>query len=276
MPVIHAAVENGFAASAAFDRIAETYDSAFTHSAVGSAQRTLVQESLHERFHVGQRILEMNCGTGEDALRLAETGVRVVACDISEGMIAIARKKLSSKDPAPLVEFAVCANEDLDALEVPGNFDGAFSNFGGLNCTADLAAVARKLAGLVRPGGEVLICLMGRMCIWEAVWYGTQGNWRKAFRRFRSGGIPATVGGAGFHVFYPSVRATRRAFSSEFRLENWRGVGVTTPPSWLDSQFRKKPRLLALLAAADRWVGRMWILRGCADHTLFRFVRNGS
>jgi SAM-dependent methyltransferase len=259
--------------AAAFDPIAEEYDQQFTHSVIGAAQRSLVHEVLLRRFKQGQRILELNCGTGEDALYLASQGISVLACDVSERMISVARRKAAHHDAGPLVAFTVCANERLDLLNRAGLFDGAFSNFGGLNCTADLAGVGRMLAEKVQPGGEVLLCLIGPICAWEVIWYCMQGKWSKAFRRMRKDGVQARIGDGSVRVYYPTVRAIRSAFSPSFRLREWRGIGVVLPPSFLEPFFCRRPFLIALLTCLDRWLGRVPLLRGGADHILLRFVR---
>ena len=67
----------------AFDTIAEQYDDLFTHSLIGRAQRNVVWEVLRHTFIPRERILELNCGTGEDALFLSRMGVSVHACDAS-------------------------------------------------------------------------------------------------------------------------------------------------------------------------------------------------
>ena len=43
----------------------------------------------------GERVLELNCGTGEDAVHLARRGVRVLATDNSPRMLAAARSKIA-------------------------------------------------------------------------------------------------------------------------------------------------------------------------------------
>lgn len=71
--------------------VAETYDQVFPETLIGRAQREIVWQELACVFQAGQRILELNCGTGVDAVHLAESGVRVLACDISPRMIELAR-----------------------------------------------------------------------------------------------------------------------------------------------------------------------------------------
>lgn len=262
--------------SAAFDAIAQDYDQIFTHSLLGSAHRSLVHESLRGRLREGQWALELNCGTGEDAIFLASLGLRVLACDVSERMIGVARQKVESDRCGARVQFAVCANEHLDLLAKHAPFDVVLSNFGGLNCTADLALVAHELSRLVRPGGQVFLCMMGRICAWEILWYAARGSWSKALRRFKLQRTRASIAGVTVQVYYPSVRKMRQAFATSFRLESWRGIGVVLPPSWMESHLRNYPDFINLLKRVDRWFGGFPLFRGFADHILFQFVRENK
>lgn len=259
--------------SPVFDAIAWDYDRIFTHSILGRAQRSLVHEALRGHFHEGQRILDLNCGTGEDAIHLAAQGLSVVACDISERMIDVARSKAALRQLRSGIDFAVCANENLDHLQSRGPFDGVLSNFGGLNCTADLAAVGRSLSHLVRPGGNVFLCMLSHCCAWEMCWYSIRGKWRKAFRRIRAGGTEARIGAADLHVYYPTVREFRNVFAPSLKLVSWRGIGVVLPPSWMEPYFQHRHRLVDVLARVDRTLGFAPMFRGVADHILFHFVR---
>jgi hypothetical protein len=264
---------NSSYAPAVFDAIAEEYDQAFTHSCIGSAQRSLVHDAMRPYVREGDYILELNCGTGEDAIQLASRGISVYACDASKGMINVCRRKLALRQDLLSVTFAVHANENLGELCSASRFDGALSNFGGLNCTAGLASVARHLADRINVGGYFFLCLLGRHCAWETLWYGVRGQWRKAIRRRKSGGSVANIGGKHVRVFYPSVREVRAAFAPDFRLEEWYGIGVTVPPSWMEPTLRDHPELIPRLARIDRWLGRLPVLRNLGDHILYRFVR---
>ena len=81
------------AAATAFDRVADSYDELFTRTAIGRAQRKQVWKELLAAFPEGSRILELNCGTGEDARFLTKEGRYVVASDASAAMIAVARRR---------------------------------------------------------------------------------------------------------------------------------------------------------------------------------------
>jgi len=260
--------------AAPFDALAETYDEVFTNSLIGRAQRDAVWKELDRRFHPGQRILELNCGTGADAVHLADRGVEVMACDVSPRMIAVARQRLTAARPTAPPHFRVLATEEISQLEPDAPFDGAFSNFAGLNCVEDLRGAAVELARLVRPEGRVLLCMAGRTVAWEIIWYLAQGNPLKAMRRFRRHRVEARLAeGVTVAVHYPSARTMTQVFAPEFELRSSKGIGVTVPPSYLEHLARRWPRVLTALVQADQYICRLPLARSAADHVLFEFER---
>lgn len=259
-----------------WDKTAETYDQVFTHTLIGQAERNAVWQELGRVFHSGQRILELNCGTGVDAARLAQSGVRVLACDIAPRMIEVARQRVSSTGLGQLIDFRVLPTEQIAVLGDEGPFDGAFSNFAGLNHVEDLAAVARNLAQLLRPGARVLLCMLGRFAAWEIARCLAHGHPGKAIERFKHGGtIHRHADNVTLKAHYPSVGAMVRMFTPEFRLREWKGVGIILPPPYMESWARRFPKVLDPVAIADRWLGRCPLLRGMAGHVLFHFERVG-
>jgi SAM-dependent methyltransferase len=256
----------------AFDSLAANYDDLFTQSMIGRAQRDAVWDVLIDTFEPGSHILELNCGTGEDALFLAQHDVSVVACDASEKMIQRARHRMQTEDPEAPIGFELLPTEQLWKLRSRELFDGAFSNFSGLNCVADLNRTARDLADLVTRGAPVLICLSTRFCFSEMIWYLLHGQVRKAFRR-SSGIANAKVGEFTVKVHYPTLRALKRMFSSYFVLRSCIGIGVTVPPSYLEPVMRKYPRVLKLLRQIDKHISRLPWFRTIGDHMLLHFER---
>ena len=237
--------------TAAFDSAAATYDQVWTNSPVGRAQRDLVWRYIDRIFHPRDRILDIGCGTGEDAAHLEGRGVAVHAVDPSPAMLAIAGRRVAHvSDTLP---------------EAPAPFDGALSNFGALNCVEDLRATARDLANLVRPGGRVAVCIIGRFCLWEAVYYCARLRFAKAFRRLRG----RASSSLGITVHYPTVGDLVEAFADGFALERFTGIGLFVPPSYV----RLPAAILRVCAAADRWLADIPILRAMADHRLIVLVR---
>ncbi len=257
-----------------FDSLAESYDEVFTNSAIGQAQRAAVWRVLDHCFRPGERILELNCGTGVDAMHLGERGVEVLACDIAPKMIQVACRRLRTAKLLAPVRFRVLATEDIGLLEEEGLFDGVFSNFAGLNCVENLPAVARELAHRVKPGGRALLCMAGHLVAWEVAWYLAHGNARKAFRRFQRHGVDARLsGGETVRVQYYTADAMFRIFAPEFRRLRYWGIGLAVPPSYLENWVRRHPQVFSCLVAIDRSLGRVPLLRDAADHSLLEFER---
>jgi SAM-dependent methyltransferase len=256
----------------AFDRVAGSYDEVFTHSAIGRAQRNQVWTKLLAAFPPQSRILELNCGTGEDARFLAEKGRTIVACDASASMVELAKARAVSSPAAANLKFLHLANEDLADFPGRQEFDGAFSNFSGLNCVADIHSVAANLAALVKPGGHVLFCLWSRICLTEVLWFLLHGQPGKAFRRL-SGKSAARIGRATISVFYPTVGAIRREFSPWFDLKSRAAVGLFVPPSYMEQWIRKHPKLMKPLEEMDRRATRWPLFRDLGDHVFLEFER---
>jgi len=259
-----------------FDAAAETYDDTFTDSFIGRAQRQVVWDELDRVFHSGDHVLELNCGTGVDAAHLADRGVHVLACDVAPRMIDVALRRLSKRET--FLEFRTLATEKILEIRESAHFtrfDGAFSNFAGLNCIEHLSRVARDLAQLLKPRAQMVLCLFGRFCAWEVLWYLAHGRPGKAFRRLRVNGCTAhpTGSSAPVHVRYYSIRRLVSIFSPKFRLTRWKGVGIAVPPSYIEPLAQKFRGVLDGLVSLDCRLCPLPIIRGLADHILLTFER---
>jgi ubiquinone/menaquinone biosynthesis C-methylase UbiE len=261
---------SGVPASLAFNEIAAKYDSVFSDSVIGRTQREAVWEAIDRIFLPGQSILEINCGTGVDAVHLAHRGVRVHACDASPAMIDVARARV--RECRVDVSLEMRGIEQLSSLS--GQYDGLFSNFGGLNCVHDLNRLICDLERRIRVGGNVVLCYMGPFCAWETAWYLLHGEPGKAVRRWKRHDVPARVGNsATFLIDYPSVRDLKFALAPEFRLREWKAVGAFVPPSYMESFAAAHPLAMKLAARLDRRLAWTPVLRAVGDHVLLRFKR---
>jgi len=236
-----------------------------------------VWKELGKAFRSGDHVLEIGCGTGVDACFLAERGVTVVACDSSSQMIAVATRRVKDSGKVRSVHLRLLAAENIASLPSGDSFDGAFSNFGALNCVRDLQQFVKNLAILLRPGATALLCWMGPCCLWEITWYLAQGKPGKALRRFHPEGVTARLAeGASVRVRYPSGRLLARTFAPEFRLVSIRGIGVSVPPSYLEPWANRFPCLFDLSVRADLLLGRCPGIRALSDHILMEFRREAS
>jgi SAM-dependent methyltransferase len=248
--------------------MAGAYDGQFTATVIGTLMRRAVWARCAARFQPGSRVLEMNCGTGEDALWLAHRGMQVLATDVSPAMLEVARGKLATSSPGASVRFELLAWEELANLD-GGPFDGMLSNFGGLNCVADLRAAACALAAKLRPGAAAILCIMGPVVPWEWAWFLAQGRPAKALRRLWRAGSPWS----GIRVNYPSIARTRGVFSPEFRVLRVAALGVLLPPPYAEKLLGRFPRILAALDRAERRLEAVWPLPLLADHYILELER---
>lgn len=258
--------------SAPFDAIASRYDELFTNSAIGRAQRASVWSELERRFHAGQRVLDIGCGTGVDACFLAQRGVQVVACDSSSEMVNASTRRVREIGCQQRVLPIQCRAEDLLSVG-KGPFDGALSNFGAVNCISDLRCLAGNLYSILRPGAPLIVCYLGPCCAWEIVWYLASGKPQRAFRRFRKTDTARIATGPPLQVFYPSPRFVAQVFRPWFRLNSLKGIGLTVPPSYLECWMARFPRFLSLAEMLDSWLARCPGIRLFSDHLLLEFER---
>jgi SAM-dependent methyltransferase len=215
-----------------------------------------MRNALHRHylsaFSPGQRVLDLGCGTGTDALVLAQRGVAVLGIDGSPAMIARLRSKAAAARVDHLVEGCVLPLAELGSLAE--RIDGAYSSFAALS-TVDLAPLGEDMARLVRPGGRVVLHLLNRFSLWE--WLGLLGHrrWRAAsqlhrqrVRSFRIGGVEVE------HRQYFAREAYARFLAHGFTLRSHYALGALRPPHTV----RRLPRgLTAALENADTRLGEL-------------------
>lgn len=114
---------------------------------IGGYKRTL--EETRRLLRRGDSVLELGCGTGTTALRLAPAVERIVATDLSQEMIAIAREKLAL-DGMHNVSFEVGTIDDRRWGEAA--FDAVLA-FSVLHLVSPLPDVLRAIHRVLRPGG---------------------------------------------------------------------------------------------------------------------------
>jgi SAM-dependent methyltransferase len=187
-----------------FDALAPRYNELWTATPSGRDQRTAVWREIDSLFRAGDRVLDLGCGTGDDALHLAELGIEVHGIDAAPKMVEIARSRGVNASLMTIEGLASGAG-------LQPAFSGALSNFGALNCIPDLRPVAAQLAQLIQPAGPVAICLMGRLCLTD---------WRHAAKR-----LFGRTKWRGIDVYYPTARRIRAAFAPWFTFERRVAIG---------------------------------------------------
>lgn len=261
----------------AFDRLAPHYD-ALADGELFRIMRRRTHRIFMRWFRPGQRVLEIGCGTGLDTAFLASHGVTVVACDPSEAMVGRTLSRLANEDASACATVMPCGLQNLemflDALDERRPFDGIISNFGALNCVERLDPLAEIAAKFLRPGGAVLLGLMGRHCAAEAIYFTLSGRRDQIRRRHADGAVRVPVAGVEVPTYFHRTADVVSTLSRAVQLKAIAGIGVALPPPYLEPRWQTlRPFLRAGIASVDAMLTPWPPFNRLADHVLLQFVR---
>ena len=216
-----------------YDITASAYDEVEGRNEISERVRRMSLAAAIAAFRPGDRILELGCGTGRDAVFLASHGISVVATDVSPAMVRITRARAEQVGVENRVSARV--SSAAEAASDGGVYDGAYSNGAVLNLEPDLVGVGRGLASCLRPGAKAVLTAANRISLFELLVYPIVARPRKAFRKLgQNVPIPVSREGAGKRYVVPTHFLSPREFLSaigpDFEVQSWRGLQVLTPP----------------------------------------------
>lgn len=137
-----------------FDSVASKYDRANDLLSFWQTNRWRKKVRAAVSPQSGHTILDLAAGTGSSSIVFSAPGVRVVASDFSEGMLAEGRKR------HPELEFIFA-----DATALPfkdAEFDTTTISFG-LRNVVDVNKALQEMYRVTKPGGRIVICEFSRV-----------------------------------------------------------------------------------------------------------------
>jgi SAM-dependent methyltransferase len=256
----------------AFDSVAAIYDGPRGNNALIQRMRDLIWRLISRLVPAPARLLDIGCGTGIDAQHFVQQGYTVLATDWSPQMVERTAGRASAHGITEPLQTARVGAHELHKIGEDG-FDGAYSNFGPLNCVPDLTLTARECARLLRPRGYLVFSVIGRICPWELGYYLARMRPRRALVRYARAMTPVGLNTHTVWSRYYTPREFYRRFAREFELIDYRALSLFLPPPYLVGFYERAPRLNRALAWLDDKLGGWPVLRGAGDHFLITMRR---
>ena len=261
-----APIKNEHNAEKAFTKQAVVFDELYSSNLIIQYKRQRVREHVTQWLKPSSEILELNAGTGEDAIWFASQGHNVHATDLSVGMQEQLKKKADRENVRSKVTSEICSFTALDKLKNKGPYDFIFSNFAGLNCTGELDKVLRSLVQLLRSKGVVTLVILPGFCAWETMMF-LRGKFKTAFRRFFSrNGVKAHIEGEYFTCWYYNPSFVIKHMQDNFDVLSIEGLCAIVPPSYLENFPKKRPSLFNWLKKKEDQLKSKWPWRNIGDY----------
>jgi ubiquinone/menaquinone biosynthesis C-methylase UbiE len=262
-------------AETAFTGQSVIFDEIYSGNTIINYKRTRVRNHVLQYLAPGSNILELNSGTGEDAIFFAQKNHKVHATDISAGMQQELKRKVANADMEAMVTNELCSYTKLQQLKDKGPYDHIFSNFAGLNCTNELDKVLSSFNDLLKPHGTVTLVILPKFCLWETLLI-FKGKFRTAFRRFFSGkGNKAHIDGAYFKCWYYNPSFIINQLKGQFKLLSIEGLCTIVPPSYIEGFAEKHPSIYKFLKLREDKLKSHWPWKYIGDYYIISLKKIG-
>jgi SAM-dependent methyltransferase len=280
-PEFHLASDHYEHAMRGFDLLAPGYDEEIGSNTIGNKMRQVLREMLLGTFRPGDLVLEIGCGTGIDAIFLAERGISVVATDLSAKMLDLLRAKIFDRGLSEMIVTRKLAANQVGKLVEdwgPTSFDGGFSHAGALNMEPRIDELPSQLFRLIRNGGHFICSVVNKVSLFEVLFYPLVLRPRKAFRRLDNV-IPIPISTSPHLRRYVvpsrffSTSDLKRIFAGFFSLQEVVGLQVFLPPHNLDDVYRRFRPLFYPMDVVENLLSKRFPANRLGHYTLAKFRR---
>lgn len=261
-------------AAAAFTKQSTKFDALYSADTIIKYKRERVRHHIQRLLLPNSTILELNSGTGEDAIWLAQQGHHVHATDISAGMQQQLIQKVKALKLQDQITHEQISFTQLQNLQQQKIYDHIFSNFAGLNCTGELDKVLHAFSKVLKPGGKITLVILPKFCLWEFLLL-FKGKFKTAFRRvFSRNGVTANVEGEIFTCWYYDPSFVIKQLKNEFTVLTVEGLCTLVPPSYMEGFAEKHPGLYRFLKVKENKWKTKWPWRLIGDYYIISFKKS--
>jgi len=260
-------------AAAAFSKQSIIFDELYSGNKIIQYKRQRVRNHLQQYILPGHFILELNSGTGQDSIWLAQQGCKIHATDISTGMQEVIQQKIRTERLDNFISYELCSFTALKNLQEKGPYDMIFSNFAGLNCTGELDKVLASFSALLKPNGIITLVLLPKFCLWEFLLI-FKAKFKTSTRRFFSHkGRKARVEKTFFKCWYYNPSYIKHFLKDEYNLISVEGLCTLVPPSYIENFAEKYPKAYNFLKTKENKWKSKWPWRYMGDYYIISFQK---
>ena len=147
-----------------YENLSSDYDQRFDNPRI-NYMRSVEKIVLLDSLKMGL-VLDIGCGTGEQAVFLAEKGYRVLGVDISREMIKIAKDRIKNTNFRDNLSFVIASAEFLPFRDK--SFNGIISIFGIFNHIPNVDTAFQETSRVLQTGGQGIFTVVNR---WNLTWW---------------------------------------------------------------------------------------------------------
>ncbi len=250
-----------------FDIQATNYTSQILSNRVSRWMREMTVDSLLRTFKTGQTVLEIGAGSGIETVELAKKGVRVIATDVSTGMLAHLQERAQHAEVESRINTIQLSSNEISKLREFQSFpregvDGAFSTFGAMNLEPNLAKFAEDLRRLMKTRAFAVFAVWNRFCLSDILAQTLKGD--LSLTRKRLSGVVHASGDSPYSLdtFTYSPREFSSYFEPHFEVDNLFALPAFIIPYW----YNRWSNFLLRFANADRALGKLPLLSSTGDN----------
>jgi ubiquinone/menaquinone biosynthesis C-methylase UbiE len=252
-----------------FSSIYEEYEFLSKHNFIDISRRNFIRNEVGLFLKPEHNMLEINSGSGIDAVYFAQKIHSVLATDIASESESFISKKIELLNLKNL-KFQKCSFTDLRAIKNQ-KFDYIFSNYGGLNCTDNLELIFEQFEELLNPNGYITLVIMPPYYPIEMLTF-FKGN-KNAFRRWKKNGTIASVENQSIETYYYTPNQVKKAFSEKYTHIKTTNIGTFYPSSHYESVTKLK-NLISKLIQFDEWINKLpLMIEGIGDYYIITFQK---
>ncbi len=259
--------------SSAFDSAAEEYDFTIGNNYINSWIRKVSIAEVVMRSRPPDNLLEIGCGTGEEAIKISKYVSRIVATDVSEEMLRLLELKLHAKRlDSKIIPKRLRASDIRMILDSTGGsgFDLVYSLNGALNCEPAIAKFVSGLDDVLNERGYFICSVRNTLCASEFVTHLAAIQPRKTSPR-RHQPQMVSVGGKDIPAYYYPPSVFERFFEGRLKLIKRLALPAIIPPAYLSDYYLGLGRLRSILEKLEVSVAHRFPMNLLGDQTLFVF-----